>query len=118
MSSPLEFYDNFARRLLKDYASGNRRVEAALEFAIGSLPGDRIDVLDIGCGIGWSSFEIARNRPEANVLGIDLSPRLLANGRVLFGDEPRIRFEAMDFVEEHLDGRFDAIVLIDVYEHF
>jgi colanic acid/amylovoran biosynthesis glycosyltransferase len=112
------FYDNFEHRLLRDYVLGNPRTERALEFALEGLGGDCRDVLDVGCGIGWSSFEIARNYPHARVLATDLSPRLAATARSLFGDEPRIHFEVRDFVQEEIDGRFDAVILIDVYEHF
>jgi SAM-dependent methyltransferase len=53
--------------------------QTALEHA-GFLPGQR--VLDIGCGAGATSLDIAR-RVGANgaVLGVDLSPQLLAVAR-------------------------------------
>jgi glycosyltransferase involved in cell wall biosynthesis len=82
------------------------------------LPGDRIEVLDIGCGIGWSTSEIASNHPDARVRGVDLSPRLVATARSLFGGEPRTRFEVCDFIEDKIEDEVDAIVLLDVYEHF
>jgi glycosyltransferase involved in cell wall biosynthesis/2-polyprenyl-3-methyl-5-hydroxy-6-metoxy-1,4-benzoquinol methylase len=116
--SPVAFYDRFARKLLADYASGNPRTEQAILFAISMLPGGWIEVLDIGCGIGWSTSEIASNRPDARVRGVDLSPRLVTTARSLFGREPRLRFEACDFIEDEIEGEVDAIVLLDVYEHF
>jgi hypothetical protein len=64
VSAPLTFYDNFANKLVGDYASGNRRTEHAIRFAVESLPGGRRRVLDIGCRIGWSSFEIARSHRQ------------------------------------------------------
>jgi glycosyltransferase involved in cell wall biosynthesis len=82
------------------------------------LPDEPIEVLDIGCGIGWSTSEIASNRPDARVRGVDLSPRLVATARSLFGAEPRTRFEVCDFIDEEIEGEVDAIVLLDVYEHF
>ena len=113
--SPVAFYDRFARKLLADYASGNPRTEQAILFAISMLPGDRIEVLDIGCGIGWSTSEIASNHPDARVRGVDLSPRLVATARSLFGGEPRTRFEVCDFIEDKIEDEVDAIVLLDVY---
>ena len=116
--SPVAFYDRFARKLLADYASGNPRTEQAILFAISMLPGGPIEVLDIGCGIGWSTNEIASNHPDARVRGVDLSPRLVDTARSLFGGEPRTHFEVCDFIEDEIEGEVDAVVLLDVYEHF
>lgn len=113
------FYDAWVGRLLGDYASGNRRAEAAISLAVAWLPAGEIDVLDIGCGIGWSTFELARHDPAATLVGIDLSSRLIRAAGALFGAAPRRSFETCDFAAGHLPaGRFDAIVLLDVYEHF
>ena len=38
-------------------------------------------VLDIGCGAGELSLAIARNRPQAQVLGVDISADLIAAAR-------------------------------------
>ncbi len=116
--SPVAFYDRFARKLLADYASGNPRTEQAILFALSMLPGGPIEVLDIGCGIGWSTSEIASNHPDAQVRGVDLSPRLVATARSLFGGEPRTRFEVCDFIQDEIEGEVDVMVLLDVYEHF
>jgi colanic acid/amylovoran biosynthesis glycosyltransferase len=116
--SPVAFYDRFARKLLADYASGNPRTEQAIVFALSALPHDSIDVLDVGCGIGWSTSEIASNHPSARIEGVDLSPRLVDVARTLFGQEPRVRFEVCDFIASEIAGLFDAVVLLDVYEHF
>ena len=38
-------------------------------------------VLDIGCGAGELSLAIARGHPDAQVLGVDVSPQLVATAR-------------------------------------
>lgn len=43
---------------------------------IGPMPGNA--VLDIGCGAGELSLSLARARPQARVLGLDISPELIA----------------------------------------
>jgi ubiquinone/menaquinone biosynthesis C-methylase UbiE len=38
-------------------------------------------VLDLGCGPGVTVIEMARVRPEAQIIGLDLAPRMLDNAR-------------------------------------
>ena len=38
-------------------------------------------VLDIGCGAGELSLALARGRPQARVVGVDVSPQLVATAR-------------------------------------
>jgi len=106
------YYDEYREQLLLDYYGGNPRVEAALKFVETSLDG-ATSVLDIGSGIGWSSAEISEM--GAKVTGIDISPVLVREAMHLF---PHCRFEASDFSTWDSDETFDAVVMIDVYEHF
>ncbi|MCC6178039.1 MAG: methyltransferase domain-containing protein [Chloroflexi bacterium] len=50
-----------------------------------SLPvrplGRPLRVLDLGCGPGVSTIEIARLRPEARLVGLDAAPRMLAEAQ-------------------------------------
>lgn len=46
---------------------------------IAEEPGGR--VLDIGCGAGELAIEIASARPQATVLGLDISPQLVASAK-------------------------------------
>ena len=43
--------------------------------------GDRIRVADLGCGPGVSTVELARLRPRATLIGMDVAPRMLAEAR-------------------------------------
>ena len=106
------YYDAFRERLLEDYEIRNRRVVAALEFAKDSLVGTTT-LLDVGCGIGWTSAEMADTGKA--VTGVDVSPVLIETAKEMFGD--RCLFVAGDFAYGNL-GRFDAVLMIDVYEHF
>ena len=42
------------------------------------IPADAAEVLDLACGTGDFSFEIARRLPSARVAGLDLSPAMAA----------------------------------------
>ncbi len=58
-----------------------------------------VDVLDVGCGAGWSSIALARAYPELRVTGwdVDASSIELANGNARDADvADRVRFELGD----------------------
>lgn len=56
-------------------------------------------ILDVGCGAGWSSISLARGYPSARVLGVDIDQPSVdlasANAREA-GVSDRVRFECQD----------------------
>lgn len=111
------FYDDFTGRLLADMVYGNPRADAAVAYALAATPSGARAILDLGCGIGWSSHMLRRRFPRAEVLGVDLSPRNVAVATRLFS-RPGLRFLAADVGAWPLPERhYDAIVLLDLYEH-
>ncbi len=58
------------------------------------LPGSTI--LDIGCGAGELSLAIARHRPRAKVIGIDISPDLVAAATERAGERALVNFTVAD----------------------
>lgn len=113
-----QFYDTFDQKLLTDYVRGNPRMLAAIHHTLGAIPAGATSVLDIGCGIGWSSWEIKRHYPDAWVLGVDISQVLIQTARTLFA-VPGLEFIVSDVTSAGSLPRtyFDAIILLDVYEH-
>src|SRR6476469_1910241 len=81
-------------------------VAASLFELIGPVGGQRI--LDLGCGQGRISRELARRGNE--VVGVDLSPDLLQIARAV--DDDRINYVCADAcTTDWWDGRpFDGIV--------
>lgn len=57
---------------------------------ISGFPGDA--VLDIGCGAGELSLAVARSRPEARVIGVDLSDDLIAAAQERGGQHGNAEF--------------------------
>jgi magnesium protoporphyrin O-methyltransferase len=75
-------------------------------------------VLDIGCGPG--RYAVALAERGAEVLGVDLSPAMLALARERAegrGVSERCRFVEADFDGFQPDGRFDVVLQISVLEY-
>ena len=115
-----KYYDNFVERLLTDYLQSNPRAEKAIKFAAKWLrvAGCR-NILDIGCGIGWSSSEFASHLPDCKVGGLDLSPSLIETATFLFGGIENPKFSVTDITSSEFlpDHKYDGIVMLDLYEH-
>ena len=65
-------------------------------------------VLDVGCGRGDFLRHLRRVRPDLHLTGIDFYPNPDADG---------IRFVRGNFLTTAFDGRFDAVVSLQVIEH-
>ena len=94
---------------------------APLEAALDSLDTAPRRVLDLGTGTGRAAFLLARRYPEAEVVGVDLAPAMLAEARNLTPPElaGRVRFEEAD--AEHLaypDASFDLVSLANMIPFF
>ncbi len=74
------------------------------------LRGDE-HVLDIGCGDGKITAQIADRVPQGSVLGVDPSQNMISFARDHFtGAKPNLRFEIADALSLGFDGEFDLIV--------
>jgi cyclopropane fatty-acyl-phospholipid synthase-like methyltransferase len=74
-------------------------------------------ILDVGCGIGGSSRELAR-RYDASVLGVTLSPDQRARAEELTAAELDARFELADaHALPYENGRFDLVWACESGEH-
>jgi cyclopropane-fatty-acyl-phospholipid synthase len=79
-------------------------------------PGDR--VLDIGSGWGGLALYLAEIARAGEVTGVTLSQEQLAASRqrsLDHGLADRVRFEMRDY--RKMDGRFDRIVSVGMFEH-
>lgn len=84
---------------------------AALDEAIGdAAPDGPFRALDVGCGPGTTSLALAARRPDAAILGCDLSHSLVAIASERAPGAPNVQFIAEDAesaAREH--GPFDLI---------
>jgi ubiquinone/menaquinone biosynthesis C-methylase UbiE len=105
-----------------------RRVDAAIaererEFVqrwrswIADRDGARASVIEFACGSAndYRTFAEAGLGPHLDYLGVDLSPKNIANARKR---HPEARFEVGDILElPHPDRSFDLVVASDIFEH-
>lgn len=72
MNEATSFHDAFADTLRHDSIVGNPRMLSAPAFLRGEVKASGARLIPfIGCGIGWSSHERARQASEAEVYAID-----------------------------------------------
>jgi ubiquinone/menaquinone biosynthesis C-methylase UbiE len=85
----------------------------ALDLALADVPPPR-HVLDLGTGTGVVALALAARYPEAEVVGIDLSPGMIEEARRKVTPElaGHVRFEVGDASAlSSPDGAFDLVVL-------
>lgn len=98
-------------RIRETVRAGRDAMRARL---LAALPRDLsgVRVLDAGCGAGQMSAALAERGAE--VVGVDLSPALvaIAEARLPAPLRPRVRFLAGDMTEA-AEGRFDHVIAMD-----
>ncbi|MFC1680191.1 class I SAM-dependent methyltransferase [Pseudomonadota bacterium] len=86
-----------------------------IEFLLQELATERFDTLvDIGCGDGRLTKEIAHEFPDALVGGVDSSPRAIEFAKAF---SPDLDFNCIDLIEFEANRKFDGALLIEVFEH-
>ena len=75
-------------------------------------PARRARALDFGCGVGRVTRALAGRFEEA--LGVDVSPRMVAQARELHADVPNCRFET---IEELENASYDLVYSRIVLQH-
>jgi trans-aconitate methyltransferase len=75
-----------------------------------SLRGDE-RVLDVGCGDGKITAEMAGVLPRGSAVGTDASTEMIAFARARFpaGEYPNLKFQVMDAREIRFSGQFDLV---------
>jgi len=94
---------------------------AAYELALESLDPAPARALDLGTGTGQGAFAIARRFPEAQVVGVDLAERMLAEAKRKTPAElrDRINFEVGDASKlSYPDGSFDLLAHANMIPFF
>lgn len=100
----------FARQTCSAPAERSARMRDIVLGHVPRRPGIRI--LDLGCGTGSLVFELAAARPDAIIVGIDVSGANIAAARTRLGDAglgDRVAFQQADYLT-YASQPFDVIV--------
>ena len=116
IESEVEFFDQFADEHGDYDVLGERAYEKFLRVLAVHVPlGPAARVADFGCGSGAFTRRLARGT-SAEVLGMDISPGLIAAARSRAGTE---RYVVGDITSTSLpDASFDAVTYSGVLHHF
>lgn len=118
----MEEYDSFGGSKYWDYI---RRDKARwmLRKIRRAAPGlKKMNVLEIGCGIGFTTFETARSENVEKIRAVDMASLAVeeARRRQRESVEPsarKITFLEGDFFKEKDFGSFDCVYMHEVFEH-
>jgi trans-aconitate 2-methyltransferase len=89
--------------------SSLQQAMAAEVLALLTLTGNE-RVLDVGCGDGRVTAEIAARLPHGSVVGVDPSREMIAFASTHFGQRPNLRFAEGDARSLPFQGEFDLVV--------
>jgi tRNA (cmo5U34)-methyltransferase len=101
---------------VEEWPSRRERLPHAPEaerLLVDHLIPERVErVLDLGTGEGHLLAAIAAERPGVEVVGLDISPAMVAAATERFGEDGRAEFGVHDLMEPlaHRWGRFDLVV--------
>ncbi|MFI5397417.1 MAG: class I SAM-dependent methyltransferase [Candidatus Binatia bacterium] len=110
------FYDAASMGKIRDFVEGNKRIECAWETVVRWAPAGPSRVLEVGCAVGATCSRMASTWAEAQIVGLDMSGRSIGIAQRLF-PEPRMSFVEGSLRRGSVEGRFDLILLMDIYEH-
>jgi len=111
-----QYYDEHVMSKLGAFVNVNPRVERAWNTIRNWAPSNPKRILEVGCGVGDVVWRMSRYWPDAEVVGLDISPKSIEIATKMFG-LPKVKFEQGLLVPGALTGPFDLIVFMDVYEH-
>jgi 2-polyprenyl-3-methyl-5-hydroxy-6-metoxy-1,4-benzoquinol methylase len=107
-----EDFDRIARITSTDHY-GDDRYDA---FLVSLVPAHARTVLDVGCGTGRLAARIADQGRD--VLGVDLSPEMIARAEMQQNSDRHLRFQCGDFLEMELAHEsFDCVISAAALHH-
>lgn len=115
---PYHYIPQFKNGFLQNlFWSWGKNYISAVELLLDELTNDLgviNSIADIGCGDGRLTYEISNLFPNKDVVGIDYSNRAINLGKAL---NPNVNFQTLDITKDEIVTKYDAITLMEVFEH-
>ena len=106
-----KFFDSLASH----WDEGIKAPPLDLLLSSGIKKGDR--VLDVACGTGIITSTLAKLCGR-DVLGIDISPKMIEAAKANHKGEEGVQFLCIDFAEFNGEGDYDLVVIYNAFPHF
>ena len=117
-SFPYHYIPQYKDSFTQNYNwSWGKQYASAIEFILNEIKKDDQSIksiVDVGCGDGRITKELSETFNTKKILGIDYSSKAINLAKAL---NPNISFLNIDIISEKLKEKFDAITLIEVFEH-
>jgi SAM-dependent methyltransferase len=117
MRGPMRlFFERAAPSWDERFAADPQRL-MPLIAALDLLPHPPARVLDVGTGTGKAALVAAERWPDAEVLGIDVSPRMIQLAAAK-NAPTSVRFEVADVAELDPGGGYDLVMMVNMPPFF
>lgn len=110
-------YQGKNKRLAKEWKGRKHSTDLLLNYLTEKGKGEKMNILDLGCGIGWLSNRLS-DLPNSRVYGLDIIQEELMQAAKVF-DKPNLQFVYGNFYRDILPkSSFDVVVLSACIEFF
>ena len=114
-----DFFDNRLSEYDKHQMTCIDSAEQFYLFTVRCLPaGAKSRILDLGCGTGLELERYFMLNPSAEVVGIDIAPKMLKTLKNKFGDKDLTLILGSYFDVDFEKDAFDAVVSVESLHHF
>lgn len=111
-----QFWNKFAEEAKVEELIADTPASAALDFIWRFAPKAPKKVLEIGSGTGRLTIPVAREFKTAEVVGIDISPKMVAIAKKNAKKIKNVKFAASDG-RTLPKGKFDLVYAFTVFQH-
>lgn len=114
------FFDSIATGWDERVQAETPERRAPLAAALDGIDRPPARVLEIGTGTGAGAFMLADRFPEAEILGIDISPKMIEQARAKLAERstPHVRFAVADVAQLPKGETFDLIAMLNMPPFF
>lgn len=110
--------EDFAEKYARQHRRMAERFGRAYSDKLSSSGFRKGKILDVGCGFGGTAIVLARNFPDSEVTGIDLSEPLLQRAELAARSanlDKRVRFEKADVQQiPYAEDSFDVVLNLNM----